>query len=215
MIVVLGRPGLGPAGIGGTQPLDGLAALVAVAATRADAPVELVGAIGDDPAGDAVAVALGRAGVGHAALARDPAGATPSRDRAPGRALPRLDAADIELALRYLPECRVIVVADALDEAAAATVMDAAGYHGADVVAVALPGRPIPAAWDRGATVLAAPDPDEDDGSAGVAVDEAWVGVVAAFAVALASGVPAREALAQAAAGGGWERAAEDGEDAW
>jgi len=39
--------------------------------------VELVGKVGNDGAGDAVVVALGRLGIGHAALLRDPARPTP------------------------------------------------------------------------------------------------------------------------------------------
>ncbi|MFN8623068.1 MAG: hypothetical protein U0869_20210 [Chloroflexota bacterium] len=219
MIVVVGRPGLGAAGVGGERPPAGLAALVAVAAARAGAKVELVGAVGEDPDGDSVVVALGRAGVGHAAVLRDPAGATPSAERVGGARLPRLDAADIELGMRYLAACEVVVVADPLDEAAAGTLMDAAAYHGAQVVVVAAPGAAVPAAWDRGATVLAAPEPDPDDepsaGRPGVgAVDEAWVGLVSGFAVALESGVAPQEALKRAVAGGGWERAPDD-EDAW
>ncbi len=75
MIVVIGLPayredaGAGEAG--------GLAADVAAAARAAGSAVELAGKVGDDPAGDAVVLALSRAGVGHAALLRDPARATP------------------------------------------------------------------------------------------------------------------------------------------
>jgi len=207
VIVVLGRPGLAPQREDGARPPGGLAALIALHAAGRGATVELVGAIGDDASGDTVAIALGRAGVGHAALLRDPAGTTPVAGGPVGRPLPRLEAADVELGLRYLSDCRVIVVADALDEAAAAATMDAAGYHGAPVVVVMDPGASVPAAWERGATVLLAPDPDAHDPDDDDPVP--FAGFVAGFAVALADGVPAREALARAATGGGWERAAE------
>jgi sugar/nucleoside kinase (ribokinase family) len=186
--------------------LGGLGALIALDAVRRGARVELVGAIGDDADGNEVAVALGRAGVGHAALLRDPAGATPVEDasgRAPGRPAPRLDAGDVELGLRYLTDCRVLVVADALDDRAAEVTMDAAAYHGAPAIVIVAPGAPVPVAWDRGATVLAAPEPDEDGD-----LDPApFASFVAGFAVALSEGMPAADALRRAAAGGGWERA--------
>ena len=70
-----------------------------------------------------MALALGVAGVGHAALLRDPAGVTPRVDSdgiETGAPLARLDAADIDLGLRYVPDCRVLVVADPLDERAPA-----------------------------------------------------------------------------------------------
>lgn len=211
MIVILGRPGLGPAEGGvrtaGTQavaPLGGLAARVAVEAASRGARVELAGSIGDDAAGDAVAVALGRAGVGHAALLRDPAGATATEGIVSGGAPPRLDAGDVELALRYLSECRVLVLADPLDDAAAGAAMDAAGYHGAPVIAVVDAGDAVSPALERGAIVLAAPEPDADDDGDGPA---RFAGFLAGFAMALADGVPAREAMARAASGGGWERA--------
>lgn len=207
MIVVLGRPGLAPQRDDGARPPGGLAALIALDAAGRGGAVELVGSIGDDASGDALAIALGRAGVGHAALLRDPAGMTPVAGGPAGRPLPRLEAADVELGLRYLSDCRVIVVADALDEAAAAATMDAAGYHGAPVVVVVVAGASLPAAWERGATVLVAPDADADDPDDDDPVP--FAGFVAGFAVALADGVPAREALARAASGGGWERAVE------
>ena len=39
--------------------------------------MELIGRAGDDPAGDAMLLALARASVGHVALLRDPARPTP------------------------------------------------------------------------------------------------------------------------------------------
>jgi hypothetical protein len=204
MIVVVGRPGLGPPGQSGEQRLAGLAALVATAAAGAGTRVELVGSIGDDPAGDRVAVELGRAGVGHAALLRDPAGTTRAPD-ASGPP-PRLDAGDLELGLRYIPECRVLVVAEALPPDVAEVAADAAGYHGAAVVAVAEPGAPVPAAWERGATVLAAPAVEGDEGDPDDAAR--FAAVLAGFAVALERGMPPAEALGRAASGAGWERTA-------
>src|SRR5687768_9936471 len=128
MIVVVGRPGLGPNG-----QLDRLTARIAFAAAGAGGEVELVGSIGDDAEGDDVVVALGRVGIGHAAILRDPAGSTPVAS-APGEPgderdhmrLPRLDAGDVDLGLRYLPECRVLIAAEPLPEDALRVVVDAA-----------------------------------------------------------------------------------------
>ena len=65
MIVVVGLPAWNP----GPPPLpSGRACGIALAAAGAGANVEFMGRIGDDPAGDALLMALGRAGVGHAAL---------------------------------------------------------------------------------------------------------------------------------------------------
>ncbi|MDQ3869987.1 MAG: hypothetical protein M3301_00030 [Chloroflexota bacterium] len=86
MIVVLGRPALVAGSPEEPEPgrssrrdhpvPGGLPAWIALAAAAAGKRVELVGSIGDDSDGDALALALGRAGVGHAALLRDPAGTT-------------------------------------------------------------------------------------------------------------------------------------------
>jgi hypothetical protein len=85
--------------------------------------------------------------------------------------------------------------------------MEAAAYHGAPVIAIVASRTPVPMAWERGATVLVAPDPDEHDPDDDDPVP--FAAVIAAFAVALADGVPAREALSRAVSGGGWERAPE------
>ncbi len=50
---------------------------MAIAAAQRGARVELVGRTGDDPAGDQLLLALTQAGVGHVAMLRDPARATP------------------------------------------------------------------------------------------------------------------------------------------
>jgi len=73
---------IGALGLRGTidEPVpDGLAPEIAAAAAAAGARVELISKAGDDPAGDAVLIALARAGVGHVATLRDPARLTPVR----------------------------------------------------------------------------------------------------------------------------------------
>ena len=98
MIVVLGRPGLTTEG-----RLDRPTGRIAVAASAAGGRVEVVGSVGDDGPGDSVIVELGSSGIGHAAVLRDPAGATPIEAEVSGR-LARLEAADIDLGLRYIAE---------------------------------------------------------------------------------------------------------------
>ena len=119
--------------------------------------------------------------------------------------LPRLDAADVELGLRYLSECRVLVVADALSDDAAAAAAEAAAYHAAALVAVVPRGEAVPAAFVDVATVL------EDDGAEGAedADTAAFTSLVATFAVALDAGRDPREAFALALRSASWEPAAE------
>lgn len=70
MIVVLGNPSVGQGEHGPVA--GGLASTIARTAAAAGATVQLIGKVGDDPSGDAVLLDLARAGVGHAALLRDP-----------------------------------------------------------------------------------------------------------------------------------------------
>ncbi len=53
--------------------MAGTAAGIATVAAAAGREVQLVGRVGEDPAGEATLLALGRAGVGHVATLRDPA----------------------------------------------------------------------------------------------------------------------------------------------
>ena len=135
MIVIVGRPGLGANG-----ELDRPTGQIAFAAAAPAATWSLSAASATTPQGDAVVVALGRAGIGHAAILRDPAGSTPttSDDGAndDDARLPRLDAGDVDLGLRYLPECRVLIVAEPLPEDALRVVVEAAAYHGAELIVI-------------------------------------------------------------------------------
>jgi hypothetical protein len=79
VIVVIG--GLGLRGTIDEPEPDGLAPEIACAAAAAGARVELISKAGDDPAGDAVLLALAAAGVGHVATLRDPSRLTPIRPR--------------------------------------------------------------------------------------------------------------------------------------
>ena len=101
---------------------------IVLAAAGAGATVELIAKLGDDPAGDALLIALARAGVGHVAVLRDPVHPTAQRPvveevvvdpieggEAPApwtvdpALAPALDVDDVGLALRYLTEFRVVV----------------------------------------------------------------------------------------------------------
>lgn len=240
MIVVVGNPSLRPERDGASA--DGLPARIARAAASAGAAVELIGKVGDDPAGDALLIDLNRAGVGHAALLRDPANATavlapaldggddgsvpepedlldaagllagaeaaeaestaavaanPAGLAPPLPAGPALEAADIELGLRYLVEFRVVVAADPLDEEAATVVADAAAYTGAHLIAL-VPAGSTPPLSLGGATVLEIPPADPDG---------AFAGFVASYAAALDLGDDPAIAFRAAAEAGGWEAA--------
>jgi hypothetical protein len=199
VIVVVGRPGLTD-----DARLDRPAALICVAAALAGGSVELVGSVGDDGDGDVAVVELGRVGIGHAAVLRDPAAETP-RPGAGDDNLPRLDAADIELALRYLADCQVLVVAEPLPADAMRVVVDAAAYHRAALVVLTpatqesdgdTGGDPDAVALPEDATVLETPE--EDDG--------AFAQLVAHYAVRLADGRRPADAWRDAIEETGWEQ---------
>ncbi len=220
MIVVIGTPWLriGPGG----GAVAGLPGRIAVEAARAGSDVQLVGKVGDDREGDELLLALAREGVAHVAVLRPPAARTPVLGEAPDAELAEsyplgpvpapeatvtagppssdpalwLDAADIELALRYLVEFRAIVVAEPLEASAGRIVAEASRYAGAHVIVVAASGSDAPGL--EGATVLAAADLDPDG---------ALVGVVAAFAAAIDRGVEPEAALSGAVAAAGVEPA--------
>jgi hypothetical protein len=198
----------------------GLAVEVASAARSRGGPVELVGKVGDDGAGDAVVVALARLGIGHAALLRDPVLPTPvlarpAADDAAAEldaveldaagpdvrllpedaaARPGLDPADVDLALRFLPAAGVIVLADALSEDTIATAAESAAFATARLI-VLVPAGAIPPALPPEATVLETP-PD-DDGS--------FARMVGLFAGALDAGADPKVAFEEAVEASGWE----------
>lgn len=198
MIVVVGRPGLDA-----KDELDRPAGLVATAAAAAGARVELVGSIGDDPAGDRVALALGKAGVGHAALLRDPAAVTP-RAAGPVGAMPRLDGQDVELGLAYLAEYGVLVVAELLEPAALDAVRKAAEFQQAALIGIIAPGDRVPAQYPATATLLEMPADDEG----------AFSALVGRYAAGLDGGLSAADSWQKALEVGGWEPSASGEADA-
>ncbi len=194
MIVVLGRPTA--AIVDGTVVPAGLAAEIALAAAAAGTQVELVGSIGDDDTGDAVTVALGRRGVGHAALLRIGGAATVRDDATPPT---RLDARDVDLGLRYISTVSVLVVAEPLPPDVTAVVAEAAAYHSAPLIAVVESGaQPDTSFGAANATVLSVPAGDPLP----------FARMVAAYATDLVRGVPPAAAFERAVTAAGWERRA-------
>ncbi len=217
MIVVLARPRVYRPQPDGDLAPGGLGVEVALALGAGGAPVELVGSIGDDPEGDRVVVELGRARVGHAALLRDPSVRTPRLgDTDTPKGLPRLDAADVELGLRYLADCRVLVIAEDLDDAARQQALEAAAFHGAAVIILASPGSLDPAALPDDITLLERPslamadDGGEESTVPGdardvVAQEAAFARLVADYAARLARGIAPEQAFRAALEHEAWE----------
>lgn len=179
MIVVVGPPAWRN-GEPGTPA--GRTCEVALAAVGAGARAEVVGRIGDDPAGDALLIALAQGGVGHAATLRDPARPTPvlpvpvepdavdaaafdEPDDPPPAATPmagpRLQPADVALGLQYLTAFGVLVVADDAPPEVLAACLDGAAFAGASLVVLVGEGSEPPAGLPAAATVLEAPPDDE------------------------------------------------------
>lgn len=176
MIVVIGSLRL--RGSGPDADAAGLAASIATAAAATGARVELIAKLGDDRVGDAVLLLLARHDVGHVALIRDPArptttvaaatdepidgdaGEASAAASADASEAPTLEAADVGLALRYLPEIAVIVPvhlpSDVLAEAIAA-----AGWAETSLVVVVPADDGSPEGLPERAVTLAASDEDE------------------------------------------------------
>lgn len=105
-----------------------------------------------------------------------------------------MDAADLELALRYVPDYRVVVLAADLDPAALAAVVAAAGWAGAHLVALVATGSDG-SSLPPDATVLERPRSDPDG---------AFARLVATFAAALDRGVEPATAFSEASGSAGW-----------
>lgn len=240
MIAVAGDLVADPGQPGGVA---GLAGRIAVAAAAAGAQVEVLARVGDDRPGDALLLALTRAGVGHAAVLRDPARPTavalPSSAAAPGAGLPspdggpserdldewddasdqegpaadaagpappraaelpapELQAADLELALRYLTDLAVVVLAGPAAPGLAAAAADGAAFAGAALVVVQAAGSHPAEHLPPDATILVAPDGDPGG---------SFAAIVAEYAVALDGGRDPQDAWTAATGRVGAERA--------
>ena len=219
MIVVVGSPAwrdADPAGPGGR------ACEIALAAAVRGAVVEIVGRTGDDRAGDSLLIALAHAGVGHAAVLRDPAVPTPivapppdpdSADllaEAPepvGVAIlggPRLERADVALGLSYLTAFGVVVVTDDAPLDVLPACVDGVAFSGAQLVVIVPAGRALPDGLPTEATVLSAPE---------VADDGVFAALVGAYATALDLGEAPVAAFRIATGVTGWTDAGNDGQD--
>jgi hypothetical protein len=196
---------------------------IARAAKAAGAQVEIVGKVGEDAAGGAVLIDLATAGIGHVAILRDAGRATGEAPPAakpevapfddlenaplspapsePSADPPTLDAADVELALRYLPDYRVVVVAQPLADPALHAAAAAARWANAALVVIVRAGSVPPASVGADATVIEAPAADPDD---------AFARIVGEYAAALDRGDSAADAFAAASSGTGWTMAGED-----
>jgi hypothetical protein len=217
VIVVIGSP------IGrlhdGEVTAAGTAARAALAAAAAGRVVQLVGRTGDDPAADGLLLALARGGVGHVALLRDPAGQTPIEtepasddellsptDEAAGLPAlppglpegPTLDAADVELGLRYLGEFAVLVLAEPAGQDLVRVVADAARWNAARLLMVVAAAAAPPDGLPPDAIVLEAPADDRDG---------AFATLVGGVAAALDGGVEPAEAFRSSIAAAGWTEA--------
>jgi hypothetical protein len=155
------------------------AAAVGAIARRAAAAggsrVEVVGVASPGADGDRLLLGLASAGVGHATVTRS--GAT------------TVEPADLDLALRYLPDIRVIVLV-ASDAALVRVASAGASWSAAPLVVIgALPaeasGAADAAAIGADAIILEPPPHDPD---------EAFAGLVAAFARRVDAGEPAESA---------------------
>jgi len=215
MIVVIRSPVALRGVPAGSSVVGGLAGGIAMAAAGADRRVQLVGKVGDDEVGDALLIALAAAGVGHAAILRDAAHATPVDDVPPLAAddepfpaddpdppvaagLP-LDPADVQLALRYLTDFRVLVLVPGLGQATVETAIDGAGFAGAHLIRLvgATEAADAAAEGDATSTTLVAPD----------GAEPAFARFVGSFASGLDAGREPRDAFDEATRGTNWERA--------
>ena len=146
-----------------------LAAVVEIArrAAAAGARTEVVGVAPGGSTGDRQLVELALAGVGHA---------TVIRSEATG-----IEPADLDLALRYLPDVRAIVLV-APNAALLATALAASSWSGAALVLVGPLDAEATAAVDAAAVppILLEPPARDPDG--------AFAGVAAALAVRLDAG---------------------------
>jgi len=150
---------LGAAGRAGDLALE-----VARRAAATGARVEMVGVAAPDAAGDARLVELAAAGVGHATVVRSGADS--------------LDAADLDLALHYLPEIRAIVLVGP-DTSLIAPAAAESSWSGAGLVLVSSKGAAPDTSAVPNAIVLE-PPPSDPDGT--------FAGLVAALAARLDAG---------------------------
>jgi hypothetical protein len=147
------------------------AAAIAAHVAAGGSAVEIVGVVPADPSGDRQLIELAKRRVGHAAVLRSTGEA--------------LEAADLELALRYLPGVGTIVLVDDGRGELLAAAAAAAAWGAAGLIVVGSEGA---ATADVPATALVLqPPPSDPDGT--------FAGFVAALAIRLEAGGESAEAL--------------------
>ena len=147
------------------QPADAVIEIARRAAATG-ARTEVVGVAPVGAVGDRQLLALATAGVGHATVTRS--------------AATTIEPADLELALRYLPELRAIVLVRP-DSSLLATAVAASGWTGAALVVIGPPASDDAAATTSTGAIVIEPPARDPDG--------AFAGVVAALAARLDAGV--------------------------
>jgi hypothetical protein len=113
-------------------------------------------------------------------------------------ARPALEAADVELALRFLPQASVIVLADPSAESTVEAGIQGAAFSAARLIVLVPTGGASPSVPPE-TTVLEAPQ--DDDGSFGR--------LVGLFAGALDAGLDPAAAFSEAVTTSGWEPVAD------
>jgi hypothetical protein len=201
----------------------GTPARAALAAAAAGRSVQLVGRTGDDPTADGLLLSLAQGGVGHAALLRDASLATPliadppfddpgdtspdgevegPADAAPEpAAVHSLDAADVDLGLRYLTEFAVLILAEPAGPEVIRVVADAARWNAAKLVIVVEAGTDATDGLPSDAIVFEAPIDDRDG---------AFAALVGRFAAALDDGTESADAFRESISAEGWTQANSD-----
>jgi hypothetical protein len=151
------------------------AAAVARRAAADGGSVQVVGVLPEGPVADRLLLELAAEGIGHAAVLREP-----TRE---------LEAADLDLALRYLPEVRVVIVVE-MPAPIVATAAERTQWSGATLIVL-----------DRAAGDGEAPAPELPDGVIVLGApasdpDATFAGFVGAFAARLDAGATAADAWA-------------------
>jgi ribokinase len=227
-----GSPSFTPGSIPGPDgDAAGLAAAIALAAAAAGAEVQLVGKVGDDPAGDAVLLALARGAVGHLALLRDSGQPTPIAPPAVSETDPVDEEPLVALLARdEAPDDDAITPSAGVASSSSGLVLEPAdislGLRYIREFRVLVATGPLDepsvavvadaAAFVDAALVLVTPPGRAATGLPGSAIvleapvadpDGAFAALVGRLAAALDRGVDAVDAFRIATAEGGWERA--------
>lgn len=109
-----------------------------------------------------------------------------------------LEAADVDLALRYLTDFGVLVIADPVSADVLAVAAAAATWSDARLMVLLSPGEVEPTGLPDDAIVFEAPDSDDDG---------AFASMVGAFAAALDDGEDPAAAFQSTVEGAGWTAA--------